>query len=101
MDENDYLDKWSLWLGKTTCAYEMYTTLKILVILSWAKSQIERCIYAFNHEITEEKIITDYKTVDNIVEEIAEKSGLTLLKDKRGRLKKLIDRSIILMKHIR
>jgi len=55
MDENDYLDKWSLWLGKTTCAYEMYTTLKILVILSWAKSQIERCIYAFNHEITEEK----------------------------------------------
>ncbi len=68
---------------------------------SWARTQIDRCIYAFNHEITEEKIITDYKTVDNIVEEIAEKSGLTLLKDKRGRLKKLIDRSIILMKHIR
>jgi len=68
---------------------------------SWAKSQIDRCIYAFNHEITEEKIITDYKTVDNIVEEIAEKSGLTLLNDKRGRFKKLIDRSIILMKHIR
>lgn len=68
---------------------------------SWAKSQIDRCIYAFNYEITEEKIITDHKSVDHIVEEIAEKSGLTILNDKRGRFKKLIDRSITIMKHIR
>ncbi|MBP3039730.1 AAA family ATPase [Bacillaceae bacterium Marseille-Q3522] len=68
---------------------------------SWAKSQIDRCIYEFNHDITEEKIITDNKTVDIIVEEIAEKSGLTLLSDKRGHFKKLLDRSATLIKHIR
>ncbi|ABW18161.1 DEAD/DEAH box helicase family protein [Alkaliphilus oremlandii] len=68
---------------------------------SWAKSQIDRCIYAFNHHITEEKIITDHKTIDDIVEEIAEKSGLTLRSDKRGHFKKLMDRWATLIKHIR
>lgn len=38
---------------------------------SWAKLQIDRCIDAFNDEIIEEKIITDNKTIDEIVEEIA------------------------------
>ena len=55
---------------------------------SWAKSQIDQYIYAFNHDITEIKIITDHRTVDSIVEEIAEKSGVTLLNDKRGSFKK-------------
>ncbi len=68
---------------------------------TWAKSQIDRCIFAFNHDITEEKIITENKTIDNIVEELAEKSGLTLLSDRRSHLKKLIDRSATLLKHIR
>lgn len=68
---------------------------------TWAKTQIDRCIYAFNHSIKEEKIITDNKSIDNIVEELAEKSGLTLLSDKRSGFKKLIDRSFTLVKHIR
>ncbi|MDP5276467.1 AAA family ATPase [Chengkuizengella axinellae] len=68
---------------------------------SWAKSQIDRCIYAFNHDITEEKIITDNKTIDSIVEEIAEKSDLTLASDKRGHLKKFLDRYATFLKHIR
>lgn len=68
---------------------------------TWAKSQIDRCIYAFNHDITEQKILTDDKTIDSIVEEIAEKSGVALLNDKRGRFKKLLDRSLTLIKHIR
>ncbi len=68
---------------------------------TWAKAQIDRCTYAFNHYIMEEKIITDNKSIDNIVEELAEKSGLTLVGEKRSRFKKLIDRSITLIRHIR
>lgn len=67
----------------------------------WVKSQIDRCIYAFNHDITDEKIITDNKTVDTIVEELAEKSGLTLVIDKRSYIKKLFDKSVTFIKHIR
>ena len=68
---------------------------------TWAKSQIDRCIYAFNYDITEEKIITDNKSIDSIVEEIAQKSGLTLSVDKRSHLKKWVDRLVTLLKHIR
>jgi len=68
---------------------------------SWAKLQIDRCIDAFNDEIIEEKIITDNKTIDEIVEEIARKNGLTLTYDRRTSVKKWIDRVIILLKHIR
>jgi len=68
---------------------------------TWAKSQIDRCIYAFNHAITEEKIITDNKSIDSVVDEIAKKSALTLLPDSRTYLKKLIDRGLTLIKHIR
>jgi len=68
---------------------------------SWAKLQIDRCIDAFNDEIIEEKIITDNKTIDEIVEEIARKNGLTLTYDRRTSVEKWIDRVIILLKHIR
>ena len=52
---------------------------------TWGKRNIDRCIHAFDHEITETKIMTDDKSIDEVVEEIAEKSGLTLLPNKRGR----------------
>lgn len=68
---------------------------------TWAKSQIDRCIQAFNTDITEEKIITDNKSIDFVVEEIARKSEITLLSDNRTYLKKMIDRTMILIKHIR
>ncbi|WP_312668360.1 AAA family ATPase [Tissierella praeacuta] len=68
---------------------------------TWAKSQIDRCIEVFNTEITEEKIITDNRSIDYVVEEIAKRSGVTLLPDKRTFLKKRIDRAITLIKHIR
>jgi len=68
---------------------------------TWARAQIDKCIYAFTHDITGEKIITDNRSVDSIIEEIAQKCGLTLLNDKRGHLRKLIDRYFTLLKHIR
>lgn len=68
---------------------------------TWAKKQVDRCIYAFDHDITEEKIITDGKTVDAVVNEIAKKSALPLSPDTRTPLRKLADRGITLIKHIR
>lgn len=62
---------------------------------------IDRCIHAFDHVITETKIMTDEKSIDDVVEEIAAKSGITLLPDKRGRIKKEIDRAVAMIKHIR
>lgn len=68
---------------------------------SWARARIERCIDAFNRDITDEKIITDNKSVDSVVEEIAQRSGLTLMPDNRNRLCKYIDRTLITIRHIR
>ncbi|MDX8046767.1 AAA family ATPase [Gracilibacillus sp. S3-1-1] len=68
---------------------------------TWAKSQIDPCIEIFNTEITEEKIITDNKSIDSVVEEIAKRSGVNLLPDNRTYAKKMIDRMIVLIKHIR
>lgn len=68
---------------------------------TWAKRNIDRCINAFDNHITEIKIITDEKSIDDVVEEIADKSGINLLPDRRGRLKKEIDRTIVLLRHIR
>lgn len=53
---------------------------------SWGKAQIDRCLHAFHHDITHEKIETDYLIVEQVVEEIAKRSGLTLLPAKRSLL---------------
>jgi 2-phosphoglycerate kinase len=68
---------------------------------SWAKSQIDNCIKSFNENITESKIYTDKLSIEEVVEIIAQKSNLSLLKDRRSKIKKLIDRIVVLIKHIR
>lgn len=68
---------------------------------TWAKAQVDRCIHAFDHEITEEKIITDDKSIDEVVEEIAQRSEVSILPDHRNAWRKMLDRGITLIKHIR
>lgn len=68
---------------------------------TWAKVQLDRCIRAFQTDITEEKIMTDHKSVDDVVEEIAQRCELTLLPDKRTKFRKMIDRKILSLLHIR
>lgn len=68
---------------------------------TWAKLQIDRCLHAFGQHITEEKIMTDNRSIDSIVEEIAARSGLALAADRRSRLRKWFDRVAVLIKHIR
>ncbi len=67
---------------------------------AWARSRIDRCIYAFDHEINGERIVTDNRSISSVAEEIAAKSGLNLAEDKRSRLKKYIDRTITSIRHI-
>lgn len=68
---------------------------------TWAKAQIDRCLHAFDHHITEEKIMTDHLRIDGVVQEIAARSGLVLLPDNRSALKKWKDRMFTLLRHIR
>lgn len=68
---------------------------------SFALKSIDRCIYSFDNYITEEKIIADNKSPDEIVAEIAKKAGIKLEPDNRSEIKKLFDRYVTLIKHIR
>ena len=68
---------------------------------TWGRQRMKQCMNAFELEITEEKIITDHRSVDSIIEEIAQKSGLSLLPDKRGPLKKQADKIFALIRSIR
>ncbi|MCL2409518.1 MAG: AAA family ATPase [Oscillospiraceae bacterium] len=67
----------------------------------FALNSIDRCLEAFDTVITDEKIITDNKCVDDVLAEIAEKADIALIPDKRPAVKKLIDRYVTLIKHIR
>ncbi len=68
---------------------------------TWAKQQIERCVYAFDHSITEDKIVTDTLSIDDIVETVAYRAGLTLSTDRRTQFKKLLDRLGVSIRHMR
>lgn len=67
----------------------------------WGKKQIDRCIYAFDHDIHEEKIFTDNMSIDEIIESIAERANINLQVDNRTKFKKWLDRTKITVDHIR
>ncbi|MCI8573523.1 MAG: AAA family ATPase [Oscillibacter sp.] len=68
---------------------------------SWGAQQIDRCMKAFDHDITETKIYTDHLKIPQVAEEIASALGLSLADDKRSPFRKRIDRVVIQYKHIR
>ena len=68
---------------------------------SFAVEAIPRSLSFFATRPEAEKIITDSLTVDRVVEEVAGRCGLPLKKDRRGRLKKTLDRGKVLVDHIR
>lgn len=68
---------------------------------SWGALQIDRCIKAFDNDITETKIHTDDLNIYQVVEKVASSADLVLDDDKRSRLRKRIDRLILKFKHIR
>lgn len=68
---------------------------------SWAAQQIDRCILAFDTDFGEYKIHTDHMTVSQVTDRIAALAGLSLSPDSRNRLRKIFDRTVVQLRHIR
>jgi len=68
---------------------------------AWAFKQIERCVDALSDEAFNDHIQTDNLSIDDVVEEIARRSKITLHPDTRSTLKKKMDRIFVWKKHIR
>lgn len=68
---------------------------------SWAAQQIDRCLDAFDREITTTKIYTDDIDIDEVVREIAGLSNIILPPDDRSPIRKFLDRQLTKMNHIR
>jgi hypothetical protein len=68
---------------------------------TWAKAQIDRCVEAFDGGIIDERVVTDGLSVESIVEQLAERCGITLTPDTRGTLRRKLDRVLVLLRHIR
>ena len=68
---------------------------------SWGALQMERCLRAFEEDITEQKLLTDGLTVEQAAERAAEAAGLTLPEDRRSGPRKAFDRVVTQIRHIR
>ena len=68
---------------------------------TFAVQSIDRCIYAFDNLITEETIDTERIGVNEVVDEIARRCGLSLLIDKKSKLGRSLCRLGVLLRHIR
>ncbi|MCR1871767.1 AAA family ATPase [Mammaliicoccus lentus] len=94
-----HLDHYVLYADKNTILRRLNKRLEFGN--TFAKSQIDYCIKAFNTKIKDNKIVTDKLNVDDIVVEISKRSDLNLLKDNRKFLRKRIDKILTTIKHIR
>lgn len=68
---------------------------------SWAARQIDRCVRAFETDITEHKICTDGSSIEQVAEEAAALAGVSLTADRRSRLRKRLDQVMTQFRHIR
>jgi len=68
---------------------------------NFAVQSIERCLYSFENYVTEGIIDTDNLDAESVVEEIAVSCGLSLVKNRRPRFLRFIQRYWTLLKHIR
>lgn len=68
---------------------------------TFAVNSINRCLYSFEHYITEGKIDTNHMSPDSVVMEIAKQCGLSLQIERRPRIVRTMQRYWTLLKHIR
>lgn len=68
---------------------------------SWPAQQIDRCLEGLSNEIFKKHIDTDNLSIEQVVHEIALQSNINLLPDNRTNIRKLYDRVMIKLKHIR
>lgn len=92
------LDHYILYANKKTLNRRLNKRLELGE--TFARVQMDDCIEFFDNVVTEYKIYTDQLNVDQVVNEIAQKSQLKLLKN-RSWLKRKLDRILTTFKHIR
>jgi hypothetical protein len=68
---------------------------------SWAHQQIDERVSSLSKNTFEDHLPSDSMSIDEVVETIANKSGITLLPDHRTKIKKSIDRMLIQIKEKR
>lgn len=68
---------------------------------SWAAQQIDRCLAAFDTDITEYKLPTGGLSIDRVAERVSEIAGVPLSEDRRSPLRRSLDRIITQCRHIR
>ncbi len=88
-----------LWAGRETLEKRLASRLERPG--SWGYQQIGRCLDAFETQVTEEKIDTDGLSISQAAEAVGALCGLTLDPDRRGRLRKGLDRLAVQLGHIR
>lgn len=68
---------------------------------SWAARQVERCIDGLSNEKFQQHLQTDHLSIEQVAEQIASMSSISLLPDNRGKLSKVWARMITKIKHFR
>lgn len=68
---------------------------------SWAAGQIDRCIAAFERDIQGEKLYTDTMSIRETAEQIAALAGVALTEDRRSGPRRVFDRVLTQLRHIR
>jgi len=68
---------------------------------SWAAQQIDRCIRGLAQDCFQHHLETDHMSIEEVVERIASMANIPLQPDRRGKLRRLLDRYGIQLRHIR
>lgn len=99
LSQKHQVNHFILWASRETLLKRLASRLE--GPSSWGAQQIDRCLHAFETDITERKILTDQLTISEAAEQAAALSGLPLSPDRRSPARRLADRLITQIKYIR
>ncbi|MGC0364677.1 hypothetical protein ABH922_002661 [Rhodococcus sp. 27YEA15] len=68
---------------------------------TWAMAQIDRCVQVLGTERFGEHVWTDNRSVDDVVEDIAQRAGLTLAAPRHRAVRRRLRRMAVGLRHIR
>lgn len=68
---------------------------------SWAARQIDRCTEGLSQPVFDRHMQTDTMTIPEVAETIANAAGIQLLPDRRGKLRRMYDKVMTQIRHIR
>lgn len=88
-----------LWAGRETLLKRLASRLE--GPNSWGAQQIERCLRAFETQVTQERVDTEGLTVEQAAGKIGALCGLALAEDRRGPVRRGLDRLATKIRHIR